>query len=120
MVSVKANNACGSSAWAYNVFVYAGRSSPSGGFAYPNPADNILNVDLDTFAASNSPVLSIGAHPTYDVRLYDGLGNMLRQERAGGGIIRFDVSNLPNGLYYLHIYDGVNSTPTRKTIIIQH
>ena len=85
----------------------------------PNPVDDVLFVDLDAFASDN-PALSSSARPTYDVRLYDVMGNMLRQERAGGGTVRFDVSILPDGIYYLHIYDGVNSAPEIQKIIVLH
>ena len=104
------------------IFYVAGCRGGSSGvsFAYPNPVDDILTVDIDAFAAANPPAQFSGSRPIYDVRLYDGLGNMLRQERAGGGIIQFDVSNLPDGLYYLHIYDGVSNAPDIQKIIVQH
>ncbi|MCL1937015.1 MAG: T9SS type A sorting domain-containing protein, partial [Candidatus Azobacteroides sp.] len=55
-----------------------------------------------------------------DIRLYDGLGNLLRQATATGGKIEFNVANLPNGIYYLHIYDGVNEKPEMRQIVVQH
>ena len=102
------------------IFYVAGCRGGSGvSFAYPNPVDNILTVDIDAFAAAN-PALSSSARITYDIRLYDGQGNMLRQQRAGSGTVQIDVSTLPNGMYYLRIYDGVNATPFVTTIIVQH
>ena len=118
-IGVKANNACGTSQYASYVVVDVGNRSSSGGFAYPNPVDDVLVVDLDAFAAAN-PALSSGARVSYDVRLYDGAGNMLQQQRAGGGTVKFDVLSLPNGFYYLHIYDGVIRTPEIQKIIVQH
>jgi len=120
-VGVKATNTCGTtpSYLTYLIFVNS-RSTPSGAFAYPNPADNILTVDLDIYVALFPPSLSAGVRPTYDVRLYDGMGSMLHQQKALSGILQFDLSNLPNGIYYLHVYDGVNKTPTMVKIIIQH
>ena len=56
----------------------------------------------------------------YDIRLYDSLGNLLRQATATGGKIEFNVTNLPNGIYYLHIYDGVNEKPEMRQIVVQH
>ena len=32
----------------------------------------------------------------------------------------FNVSALPNGVYYLHIYDGVNNTPEIQQIMVEH
>jgi hypothetical protein len=30
------------------------------------------------------------------------------------------VANLPNGIYYLHIYDGVNAKPEMRQIVVEH
>ena len=81
---------------------------------YPNPVDDVLNIELD------APDDNARAQITYDVRLYDGQGNMVRQQKAKGGTVEFNVSNLPNGIYYLHIYDGVSDKPEIHQIIVQH
>ena len=47
--------------------------------------------------------------PAYDIRLYNGYGTQLLQSTAKKGEkIQFNVSSLPNGTYYLNIYDGIN------------
>ena len=61
-----------------------------------------------------------GYTPKSPVRLYDGQGNQLRQQTAKGGTVQFNVSNLPYGIYYLHIYDGVNSKPEIQQIMVEH
>ena len=33
---------------------------------------------------------------------------------------QFNVSNLPNGIYYLHVYDDVNSNPEIQQIMVEH
>ena len=116
MVYSKACNACG---WGslYYIYVQSGRGATAA-FAFPNPADNVLFVDLDIFAQAN-PSQFIGV-PTYDVRLYDGSGNVALQQKANGGLLQFDVSGLPDGFYYLNIYDGSNANPVTKTIIVRH
>jgi hypothetical protein len=58
--------------------------------------------------------------PTYDIRLYDGMGNLLRNSQTKGGTIQFNVSALPDGIYYLHIYDGVNVKPEMQQIVVEH
>ena len=118
-MGVRAINSCGTPQhYSYVVLEVDSRKSSSS-FGYPNPVDDVLYVDLDAFAAAN-PALSSSARINYDVRLYDGQGNMLQQQRAGGGTVKFDVSSLPNGIYYLHIYDGVNNAPEIQKIIVQH
>ena len=119
-MGVKAINSCGTPQHYYYVVLDVDSRRSSGSFGYPNPVDDVLFVDLDAFAAANSSSQSFGTRPTYDVRLYDMMGNMLRQQIAGSGTVRFDVSSLPNGFYYLHIYDGISSTPEIQKIIVQH
>ena len=58
--------------------------------------------------------------PVYDLRLYDGQGNLLRQQKTKGSTVQFNVSALPNGIYYLHIYDGVSDTPEMRQIVVEH
>ena len=78
---------------------------------FPNPASDLINLKINTYASKAQ---------TFDVRLYDGQGNLLRQTVTTGGTVQFNVSKLPDGIYYLHIYDGVNSKPVMQHIVIQH
>ena len=57
--------------------------------------------------------------PDYDIRLYDGQGNMLRQSTTKGGTVQFNVSYISNGIYFLYIYDGVNSKPEIHQIVVE-
>jgi len=109
-VTCQAKNSCGTgSGVSKNVWVYQYSPSP----AYPNPVSDVLNIDL-------SDSKTQGSNFTFDVRLYDGQGNLLRQTSTKGGTVEFNVSNLPDGTYYLHIYDGVSSTPEMKQIFVEH
>ena len=81
---------------------------------YPNPASNILNIEVGTQARSQPQ------ESTYDIRLHDAQGNILRQAETKGGNVEFNVSNLLNGIYYLHIYDGINEIPEMRQIIVEH
>ena len=87
--------------------------------AYPNPVNVILTVDVDAAAGQFASGFGRQA-PTFDVRLYDGQGNMLRQTTAKGGTVQFNVSNLLNGMYYLLIYDDAGSKPIMETIMVEH
>ena len=51
---------------------------------------------------------------------YCSIQNMVRQTTAKGGIVQFDVSNLPYGIYFVHIYDGINNDPEIVKVIIEH
>jgi len=81
---------------------------------YPNPVADILYIEIDEEAftqfleQNNTDSKSLKISPTFDIRLYDGQGNLLRQATTKGGSSQFNVSNLPNGIYYLHIYDGIS------------
>ena len=87
---------------------------------YPNPTGGTLYIDIDVAAAQDKLPPIVRNNLAFDVRLYDGYGAMLRNAKTNGGKIEFNVENLPNGTYYLHIYDGVSSKPEMQQIIVQH
>jgi len=89
---------------------------------YPNPTDRLLYIDIDADAAQTmlpSPINS-KISLTFDVRLYDGMGNLLRQKKTKGGIVEFDVSNFRNGIYFIHVYNSVNSMPEIRQVMVEH
>ena len=79
---------------------------------YPNPTAGILNIEV---ASSQNGKTALD----YDIRLYDGQGNLLRQKKTKVNTVQFNVSNLPNGIYYLHIHDGVSDTPEIRQIMVE-
>jgi len=94
---------------------------PSSTLSYPNPVSDILYIDIEQYMIENANVVGRSQQtPNYDIRLYDGQGNLLRQTFAQDGSVQFNVSNLSNGVYYLHIYNGVRKTPEMQQIIVQH
>jgi len=113
-VSARGTNSCGDGAWVYLNNIWAYNYSPSP--AYPNPTSNVVNIEV----GKSSSAKSQGSSLTYDVRLYDGQGNLLRNANSKGGTIQFNVSNLPNGVYYLHLFDGVSNMPEIHQIIVEH
>ena len=84
---------------------------------YPNPTDGILYVEIDD--PNSGAISSSNTAITYDVRLYNGQGNMLRQQFTQGGTVEFDVSGFPPGMYYLHVYDGVNAMPEVHQVVVE-
>ena len=108
----------------YCQFGYRGGGGSNPNIAYPNPVSDILHVDLDELSSTGLESITDGRQlkqdKTFDVRLYDGQGNMVRQQKAKGGTVQFNVSNLPGGTYYLHIYDGVGEKPEMIQVIVEH
>ena len=96
--------------------VYANPYKGGGsGITFPNPVDNILYIDLDQIA----DVTFINAK-TFDIRLFDAQGSMVRHSQAQSGIIQYNVSNLPDGIYYLRINDGISASIDIYKIIVKH
>jgi hypothetical protein len=126
-VTATAYNTCGSSQ-ATNFFVVTNDVSPIYVSIYPNPASDILHLEFDEEAIAQIKALEqsltkgkrIMADMTYDFRLYDGQGNLLRYRKAKGGSVQFNVANLPNGIYYLHIYNGISEKPAMRQIVVEH
>ena len=87
---------------------------------YPNPADDFLNIEIDAEAAQALLPTETRSSLTFDVRLIDGQGAILRQQKTKGGTVQFNVANLMDGFYYVHVYDGVNQTPEMRQVMIEH
>jgi len=87
---------------------------------YPNPTDVLLNIEIDAAGyVLDQKSKSIVTVPSFDVRLYDGQGNLQRQATTKGGNVQFDLANLPNGVYYLIVNDGV-SNPVMRQVVVEH
>ena len=84
---------------------------------YPNPAKDVLNIFLNL---SNMQSSLAGNKSVYQIRLFSGQGNLVRQASMSGEEIQLNVSNLPNGYYYLHIYTDNGNNPEIHKIIIDH
>jgi hypothetical protein len=132
-VDVVAGNTCGSQTSSKNVSVKQCQNPPCQvvqlSITYPNPVDDMLNIEINGEAGVQTRSMeeqtitgskTIRQDATYDVRLYDGMGTLLRRATVKSGKVEFDVSNLADGIYYLHIYDGINEKPEMTQIIVQH
>ena len=103
-----------------SMYVYYECYSPSFIF-YPNPASGMVNIEIDTERYENaSNARGVKIEPTYDIRLYDGMGNLVRNTTTKSDKMQLNVSGLPNGTYYLHVYDGISGKPEIKQIVVQH
>ena len=79
---------------------------------YPNPTSGALYIELGNSSGSKT-------QDTFDVRLLDAQGNLLRQTFTKGGTVEFNVADLPIGFYYLHVYNGVDSNPEVHQIMVE-
>jgi len=121
---ILAHNTCG---WCSDI--YLGMLGPNWGYTpipaltYPNPVSDILNIEIDEVAIlqeKDNQQTDARADITNEIRLYDEQGNVLRQAKTKFGIVQFNVSSLPNGIYYLHVFYGVNTPPSMQQIVVEH
>jgi hypothetical protein len=127
MFIASAYNACGWNWGMAHVSTSSGSAYSSSVSAYPNPVFDILHIDINADRAVQNGLLQDGitggkrmqtSAPVYDVRLYDGQGNLLRQKKTGGQA-EFSVANLTSGIYYLHVYDGSGEKPEIRQIVVK-
>ncbi|MDR1200798.1 MAG: T9SS type A sorting domain-containing protein [Tannerellaceae bacterium] len=120
-----ATNACGEGLGSKGISATGSESYVS---SYPNPVSDILQIEIDQHAIARAEALrqtttdgkSLKIDPTYDIRLYDGQGNLLRRTTAKGGKVEFNVAGLTTGIYYLHVYDETGNKPEVRQIVVQH
>ena len=137
-ISAAVSNECGSTFAAFtNVNVVRGdgneppvtcNCNPSWGcsciifgpMVHPNPVSDILNIEIGT-TNTRIPFRAdiVISDNIYEIRLYNDRGNLVRQMTTRGGKMQFNVSNLPTGVYSLHIHDGVSCSPDIRQIIIR-
>ena len=125
-LNVSVNNSYG---WDYMskyiTFNGAQKSGSSPKF-YPNPVSDILYVEIDQETVDRVKALqqnngkNFNADPVFDIRFFNGYGLQLRQQSTKGGTVQLNVSDLPNGLYFLYISDGVSGKPVRVPVIVKH
>ena len=84
------------------------------------PFSNIVEVkfNMEEFNAGiNKQVYSKSA--SFDIRIYNGIsGSIVKQVRSGGEDIQINVSDVPSGIYIVHIYDGISNIPYTQKITI--
>ena len=125
-LEIRLENSCSVSDYAFRIPIQISENRSHAANIYPNPVSDILYIEIDAESVSQSKAPGqTGANAkkvehVCEVRLYDGLGNLLRQTDTKGGTVQFNVSGLPDGIYYLHIYDGVNDTPDIRQIVVEH
>jgi hypothetical protein len=77
---------------------------PVGMTAYPNPANNTLNIS------------TTGLEGTFDLRITDVLGKVVYSEEVGS-LKKIDVSNFKNGVYLVTVLDRGTIIQTRRVVV---
>ncbi|MBS1487269.1 MAG: hypothetical protein JST43_06730 [Bacteroidetes bacterium] len=93
--------------------------------AFPNPTSNTLTVDAQP-TGSNSITIPNENNlqnddPTteiYEARLMHSFGNTIKVGESKNGIVKFDLLDVPTGIYYLHIIEN-GLVIDRKQIIVK-
>ena len=125
-ISVTGSNACCSSYG--HLFVEAYNHDKQSYKYYPNPASDILTVEIDQQDITKARSIHgfytgnklSNFNPTFDIRLYDEFGILHHHSTTNKvGVVQIDLSGLPNGTYYLHIHNGVSKQPMKAQIIVK-
>ena len=112
-LTVTATNACGegSPQW-LNIFNFGRSGMREEIIPQSNPISGAFHILLGYEEGARM-------QNTYDVRIYNSAGRHVRQVIAESGRVEFDLSDLPNGTYYLHICDGVEE-PVIQPIVVEN
>jgi hypothetical protein len=75
--------------------------------AYPNPAQKDLTVE-DVSSSTNAPTIALAENTTQDflATLVNDQNQEVKSGKSKKGKISFDLQDLRNGFYYLHIKRG--------------
>lgn len=86
---------------------------------YPNPASNVINVDL---GGGNMAAKSVAnAKPKeYEVRLFDTKGRLKLKTVSHGLKAQLNTSSLPSANYFIHINREGEDEVIRKQVIIRN
>ena len=81
---------------------------------YPNPAGpaSLSGSDVVTVQVNGSEAMN------YEVRLYNQLGKVVASQRASGAVTRFNVADLPAGMYYV-IASGGSEYRTSSVMLLR-
>jgi len=89
--------------------------------AYPSPANDILYIDIDQQAILAKYTASKTVKdPAYDIRVYNTSGALAIQTTTANSKVQLNVSKIPDGIYFIHVFDGIDSNPEVKQVIIKH
>ncbi|MDD4116224.1 MAG: hypothetical protein PHG27_11645 [Massilibacteroides sp.] len=103
--------------------VYNPESYSSSYKVYPNPVSNVLIIDLASLTEKDIQSIKQNniSKTSYDIYLYNLMGSTVKRTKVSDKQqVRMDVTNLPDGYYYLIIDDKSGNESEKQTIIIKH
>jgi hypothetical protein len=87
----------------------------------PNPANDVIHIEIGKDVLSeNTANQKLTASATYAVFLYNLQGVLVRRASSNGEKIDLFVSDIPSGLYILHIIDNKGQKTGEEKVSIQH
>lgn len=122
MLSFSSTTSCGVSQTQIPVTVLS--SGCSGGFfpyaVYPNPSSRELKITQKATENANLYHSKKMIADSFSVKLLNEKGKVLKEGRAPSNNreIVLQVADIPNGVYYLHIYEGKNVS--KQQVVISH
>lgn len=91
---------------------------------YPNPVDQTLYINIAEPESNALNAASVGQQQSvlgsYELRLFNIQGMLVRCLRVSDKQTSMDVSGLPDGNYFLHIYHDGLKDPEIHKIVISH
>jgi len=88
---------------------------------FPNPASGRIDIagGREVPGEGGNRAAVVPETGSYDARLYNATGNLVRSGRSTNGKLSFDVQQLPDGVYTLRLEDG-SGKPVTKRVVVAH
>lgn len=102
-----------------SITISATRSSIS-----PNPVNHTLYINLPVLAETEigqvGSTQQVGVSNSYELRLFDSQGSLVRSLHVMGPQTTLNVSSLSTGIYFLHVYKLGVSYPEVHKVVVSH
>ena len=110
-------NACGQEDW-YRKEIYVSDGGIGFFSTYPNPASNTLTVERIQQSREITERKTVLAS-NITVQLYNQSHQLVRELSANNERLSLDVSNLPDGAYFLNILEN-GKVVEQQTVVVKH
>ena len=102
------------------IYTFQALNNRSYATAYPNPVSDVLYIKIEDEQdiISQSMTSDKSFMKEFNIRLYNGSGDLLRSEITKGEALQLNMSKYPTGYYYLHVHDNINKDAEAQKIVI--